>query len=245
MLLNRYKKTVLIYSALVIGGGSLILFCLFLLFGPFALLDFGMNNEQALAFDSILCLLFFIQHSVLIRKSMRSRFEKHIPSEFYGAFYATSSGIALLMMTLLWQKTFVIATAGAAAYWFLRALFVLSIAGFYWGVASLGSFDPFGIKKIKTATLIGKLKPVDLTVKGPYLWIRHPLYFFSLIMIWSSPDLTADRLLFNILWTLWIVMATKLEERDLLAEFGNKYREYQAMVPMLVPYKLPARKDTM
>jgi protein-S-isoprenylcysteine O-methyltransferase Ste14 len=45
-----------------------------------------------------------------------------------------------------------------------------------------------------------------------------------------------DRLLFNLLWTIWIVIGSYFEEKDLIAEFGDAYREYQKRVPMLVPF---------
>jgi len=64
-----------------------------------------------------------------------------------------------------------------------------------------------------------------------------------ILMIWSCPDLTADRLLFNLLWTVWIVIGSYFEESDLIIEFGDAYREYQKRVPMLVPFsKWPKRK---
>jgi len=65
------------------------------------------------------------------------------------------------------------------------------------------------------------------------------LYFVVLLMIWSYPVLTVDRLLFNMLWTVWIVIGAVLEERDLTADFGNDYREYQRDAPMLLPTKIP------
>ena len=62
-----------------------------------------------------------------------------------------------------------------------------------------------------------------------------------IVLFWSCPSLTADRLLFNILWTIWVVIGTILEERDLVDDFGDAYRDYQATVPMLVPHGiLPA-----
>ena len=61
-----------------------------------------------------------------------------------------------------------------------------------------------------------------------------------LLMIWSYPVLTMDRLLFNVLWTIWIVIGSVLEERDLSADFGDAYREYQRKVPMLLPTRIPA-----
>ncbi|MCE5274564.1 MAG: hypothetical protein LLG43_05445 [Deltaproteobacteria bacterium] len=62
-----------------------------------------------------------------------------------------------------------------------------------------------------------------------------------LVMIRSCPDLTADRLLFDVLWSAWIFGATRLEEHDLVRDFGNQYREYQARVPMLIPLQDPLR----
>ncbi len=85
---------------------------------------------------------------------------------------------------------------------------------------------------------------MSFVVKGPYRWVRHPLYLFMILMIWACPDLTADRLLFNGLWTVWIVIGSILEERDLMLEFGDVYREYQQRVPMFIPRRLePTLKD--
>lgn len=240
--MNNTKNKILIYASLVLGGGSLIYFYLFLFFGPYTLISFTMELVSALILDAFLCLLFFFQHSVLIRKSVREKFSARIPDLYYSAFYSITSGIALFIMLLFWQRTVTIATAEGLFYWLLRALFVLSIAGFYRGITALGTFDPFGTVKIKRSIKNRETASLPLSVKGPYLWIRHPLYFFSLIMIWASPNLTIDKLLFNIMWTLWIFIAAMLEERDLTREFGNSYREYQKQVPMLIPYKIPHRK---
>jgi len=81
--------------------------------------------------------------------------------------------------------------------------------------------------------------PATMVVRGPYRWIRHPLYLTTLLMIWSCPDLTADRLMFNFLFTGWIIVGTVLEERDLVADYGDDYRNYQRRVPMLIPYRKP------
>ncbi len=79
---------------------------------------------------------------------------------------------------------------------------------------------------------------MPFTIRGPYRYVRHPFYFFILVMIWSCPETTLDRLLFNCLWSIWIVAGTVLEERDLTEEFGQKYRDYQKDTPMLIPWKI-------
>jgi protein-S-isoprenylcysteine O-methyltransferase Ste14 len=121
----------------------------------------------------------------------------------------------------------------------MRLVFAFGILLMLWGVRSLGALDTFG-----TGSLIAHMKgrqpgTLPFSVRGPYRWVRHPLYLFVLLFIWSSPDVTLDRLLFNISWTVWVVIGTLLEERDLVEEFGDTYREYQKMVPMLMPFKRP------
>jgi protein-S-isoprenylcysteine O-methyltransferase Ste14 len=119
-----------------------------------------------------------------------------------------------------------------------RAVYLFGMAGFVWGVRSLRSFDAFGAGTIR-AHLKGKPpRPTRFVVRGPYRWVRHPLYLFSLMLIWSSPDVTTDRLLFNALFTVWIFAGSRLEERDLVAELGDAYRRYQREVPMLIPWRL-------
>jgi protein-S-isoprenylcysteine O-methyltransferase Ste14 len=51
-----------------------------------------------------------------------------------------------------------------------------------------------------------------------------------------------DRLLFNILWSAWIYIGTVLEERDLVEQFGDAYREYQKKVSMLFPLQWIKKK---
>jgi protein-S-isoprenylcysteine O-methyltransferase Ste14 len=60
-----------------------------------------------------------------------------------------------------------------------------------------------------------------------------------LVLFWSNLELTADRLLLDLLWTAWTVAGAALEERDLVAELGEAYRAYQRRVPMLLPWHRP------
>lgn len=240
--MNHIKNYILIYAALILGACSLLPFYAFLFFGPFNLVDLGLQKNQALAVDAALCVLFFFQHSTIVRKGMRQRLQNLIPADYYGVFYSITSSMPLILMIILWQKTDVLSSAEGVLYWILRLLFILGMAGFYWGVKSLGFFDPFGTLNLRRLIRSRPRKTLPLTAKGPYLWVRHPLYLFSLVMIWVNPHFSEDRLLFNVLWTVWIFIGTILEERDLVAEFGDGYRDYQKRVPMLVPYKLPLKQ---
>ncbi len=155
------------------------------------------------------------------------------------ATYSIASGIVLTAVMLLWQPshTTLYEVQGLLRLPF-HAAFLLAIAGFVWGVRALGAFDPFGQSSILSRPADKQQAP-HLVVRGPYLWVRHPLYFFMLVLFWATPFLSSDRLVFNVLWTFWIVLGSYLEERNLVAEFGESYRHYQDTVPILLPWRGP------
>lgn len=139
-------------------------------------------------------------------------------------------------MLIFWQQTPpIVFSAQGLGRWLVRGLYFLMIAAFAWGAWSLQPFDPMGLSPIAHGLRGKSPMPSRLSIRGPYRWVRHPLYLFSILMIWSCPDITADRLLFNVMWTAWIIAGAFLEERDLAACFGEAYRHYQRKVPMLIP----------
>ena len=242
--MSKYTSYIMIGLAQIFGGISLLVFAIFLFAGSFNLLQMHLDESGVLWFDAGLSLLFFIQHSGMIRKPFHRWLARFVPEEYTAAIYAIASGIVLLLVILLWQKpTQTIIAASGLFCWSLRGIFLFSLLGFYWGIKALRFFDPFGVRPIVNRLRGRNPTPMPFTVAGPYRWVRHPLYLFMILMIWSCPDLTADRLLFDLLWTVWIVIGSYLEEIDLIAEFGDAYREYQKRVPMLVPLsKWPKRE---
>jgi len=140
----------------------------------------------------------------------------------------------MFFLFFFWQRT------GSILFqiplWFkviLGGCILLSLAGFRWGVYSLPGFNPFGTRPHQ---MIPVKKPI-LRYWGPYKFMRHPLYFFSLVLIWSSTVVTIDRIMFNLIWTGWIFFGAWLEEKDLVGLFGEDYIEYKRKVPMILPIK--------
>ncbi|RPH38077.1 MAG: DUF1295 domain-containing protein, partial [Desulfobulbaceae bacterium] len=72
---------------------------------------------------------------------------------------------------------------------------------------------------------------------GVFGLTRHPWYLGSLLLIWSIlPGYSAVDLLVSTILSVYLVIGTFLEERKLLAEYGDAYRRYQHQVPMMLPW---------
>lgn len=225
---------------LMIAGGigyvSFISFLYFLYAGSLNWIQLNLNESEKFVLNGVLCLAFFLQHSGMIRRPFRRSLSSFIPNHYQGAIYTLASGVILFVFVAFWQNSdTILFEAGGLFRNILRVLFFLSILGMFWGLYALRSIDMFGLNPILKYIRTTPIQEIPFTVRGPYRWVRHPLYLFMIILFWTCPILTADRLFFNILWTIWVVVATVLEERDLTNDFGDAYHAYQARVPMLLP----------
>ena len=229
--------TFLILSlAVIFGIGSLACFMVFLYAGPFNWVNLNLTEVQSLIFNSLLSFCFFLQHSGMVRRSFRRRLECIISPHYQGVTYTIISGLVLFMFLALWQvsDTVLLHVQGLAEI-IMRSFFFLAILGTAWGMWALRFVDLFGLDTVIKHESVESKAAKPFTIRGPYRWVRHPLYLFTIILFWSYPVITTDRLLFNILWTIWVIVGTWLEERELVEDFGDDYREYQSKVPMLFP----------
>ncbi len=66
--------------------------------------------------------------------------------------------------------------------------------------------------------------------------IRHPWYTAGIMIVWSK-DFSLFGLLVNLVLSAYLLVGAYLEERKLLHKFGDRYREYQERVSMMLPCK--------
>lgn len=105
------------------------------------------------------------------------------------------------------------------------------------GILQTGLWSFIGITQIIEP---GNGTSTVMITSGLYRWVRHPLYTGGLLMIWLMPKMTVNLLTIFIILTIYLIVGAKLEEKRLLYDFGDEYREYQQRVPMLLP--IPRRK---
>jgi len=82
----------------------------------------------------------------------------------------------------------------------------------------------------------------SLTITGPYAYLRHPLYFGTLliglgflIMAWSPVALALATLFGSVYFGYYMPYKDRIESARLESLYGDAYRRYAAAVPRLIP----------
>jgi protein-S-isoprenylcysteine O-methyltransferase Ste14 len=200
------------------------------------------SSPAAFAIDVLLLGLFAVQHSVMARPAFKRAWTRFVPHAVERSTYVLFASAALLFLFWQWRPIsgVVWSATDSIAIVVLQAIFW---AG--WGLVLLSTFlinhfELFGLQQV-FARLRGKPLPrPEFKTPSLYRWVRHPLYLGLLLAFWATPTMTLGHLLFAIANTGYILIGLSLEERDLLAVFGDQYRRYRQQVSMLVP--LPRRK---
>ena len=119
----------------------------------------------------------------------------------------------------------------------------LSLLGFVLALTStflINHFELFGLHQVVN-NLTGRDMPVQ-KFRTPllYAFVRHPLYLGFIIAFWAAPVMSLGHLLFAAVTTAYIFVGIFLEERDLVALFGDEYRRYRKTASMIIPWRRSA-----
>jgi protein-S-isoprenylcysteine O-methyltransferase Ste14 len=196
---------------------------------------------QAVVIDLGLLTLFALQHSVMARPVFKRWWTRYVPPPVERSTYELSASACLALLFWQWRSIDVIVwdvTVLPARI----ALTALSLTGWVIVLASTFMIDHFDLFGVAQAVSKTKLKPGFRTVLL-YRAVRHPLMLGFLIAFWATPTMTGGHLLFAVVTTVYIIVALRLEERDLVDDLGDTYRHYRRRVPMLIPRPWPKRRS--
>lgn len=177
---------------------------------------------------------YFFVHSFLATTHVKNWVEKTLPTVF--PFYRI--GYNIIAFSSLMPLVYVsIAAPNQALHlpawtWYLG---IICIAlGLFLLVRAFQAFDGaefLGIKKEATPLLVQQ---------GMYQYVRHPLYFATIVLIFGlflSLPTQKMGLTLGISY-VYIGIGYRLEERKLMAIFGAEYQAYQQRVKALIPFIL-------
>jgi len=205
----------------------------------------GNGLAESILIDVLLLSLFAVQHSVMARPAFKRWWTGIVPPSCERSTYVLIS--SLLLILIFWQWRPIVTTIWRVEGWPATLLAAIAWIGWLTALTStwmIDHFELFGLRQVHDALRGAAVRLQPFKTPLLYRLVRHPLMLGFLLAFWATPHMTAGHLLFAALTTGYILVGVRLEERDLVAHFGDGYEQYRRRVPMLMP-RLPGGRSRL
>ncbi len=202
-------------------------------------IDSGAGGDflGSLLVNVALLTVFAVQHSVMARPRFKRAWTRVVPQPIERSTYVLFASLALALLFWQWRPL-------PQTIWSIddpaSGALVRGISWAGWSMVLLSTFlishfHLFGLSQGFARLLRLHQPELEFATPSLYRWLRHPIYAGFILAFWAAPHMTAGHLLFAIATTGYILVGIWLEERDLVAHFGDRYRVYRESVGMLLP----------
>jgi len=118
----------------------------------------------------------------------------------------------------------------------------LALAGLFWAFKYICFKEFFGLNQVKRYFAKNYNSELDenltLHLEGPFRYTRHPVYFFSILILLFRPTMDLFYLVFFFCIVIYFYIGSYFEEEKLVKHFGKIYTDYRKSVPKIFPVKL-------
>jgi protein-S-isoprenylcysteine O-methyltransferase Ste14 len=192
---------------------------------------------QAVAVNLLLVLAFGLQHSIMARPAFKRRWTRFVPEPIERSTYVLASCLVTVLLLWQWQPIDVVVwdVQQPVLRTALLGLFAAGLLMVPLVSLMINHFDLFGTRQVWLYFKGQPYSPLPFRTPLLYARMRHPLYVGWAIAFWATPTMTVGHLLFAASLTAYMLLAVRVEERDLVAHFGERYLNYRSDVPMFVP----------
>jgi protein-S-isoprenylcysteine O-methyltransferase Ste14 len=192
---------------------------------------------QPVVWNVLLVALWGVIHTGMARQGFKSVITKTIPVAAERATYVLIAGVTSIALTGFWMEVpgQVWLVEQPALVYLLWALF-----GFGWvfllaSTFAINHFDLFGLRQVYLNFKNQPNPPLPFVKRFMYSYIRHPIQTGVLIGVWATPSMTMTQIVLSLGFTAYIFIGLHYEERDLIAEHGDSYRDYMKEAGRVLP----------
>jgi len=235
------RISVLGYGILAYNIGVAGLLWIILAMGGMAPVGFSplqtSSVSAAILINLGLIALFGLQHSIMARAGFKQRIKQVLPEATERSTFVLLSGVCMAIAIYFWQPIAgniwtVENTFAQAALWTAYAV--------GWGYLFIATFvtNHFELMGLRQVYLYFTGKPytkLPFTQKYMYRYSRHPMMLGILVGMWALPVMSVSHFVMSALLTIYIVIGVAFEERDLVKQFGDTYRDYKKQIATLIP----------
>jgi protein-S-isoprenylcysteine O-methyltransferase Ste14 len=191
----------------------------------------------AIVIDLLLIALFGLQHSVMARPAFKRRWTRIVPHSLERSVYVVAASAALLILFWFWRpiEQVVWDVTGTALAGILTLLFWLGWLVVLLSTFLINHFELFGLQQAWLNLRGRQAEPPQFRQPFLYRFVRHPLYLGFFLAFWATPRMTAGHLLLAAGMSVYMLIAIRHEEHDLVGLFGKEYEDYRQRVGMLMP----------
>jgi protein-S-isoprenylcysteine O-methyltransferase Ste14 len=191
----------------------------------------------AVAINLLLLGLWAAQHSIMARPAFKRVWTRFVPRPIERSTYVLIAGLLTILLMWQWRGINAIVWDVREPVW-RNAVWGLFVLGWLLVPAAtlmINHFDLFGTRQVWLYLRGRENTPLPFRVPLLYKHVRHPLYVGWAIAFWAAPTMTVGHLLFAGVLTGYMALAALVEERDLVAHFGQEYEQYRRRVGMFIP----------
>jgi len=197
-----------------------------------------LSSTSALLIDIGLIVLFGLQHSGMARRGFKRIVTRYIPEASERSTYVLLSGVVFIVFCLFYQPIdgYLWKIEEGVGYWLLQIGFVVGWTLSVYASFIINHFKLFGLQQVYLYLTGKEAKPVVFKERQLYRYIRHPIQLGVLMGIWLTPVMSYGHLVLAIGFTIYIFIGLYYEEKDLVRELGEEYRNYRQRVGMMIPF---------
>jgi protein-S-isoprenylcysteine O-methyltransferase Ste14 len=191
----------------------------------------GGSAARAAGIDVLLFTGFALHHSLFARMRLKTLVTRLAGPALERSVFTWTASLLFLAVCAWWQPVpGLVYRLDGPVRWLGYAVQAAGVLFTYFGSRALDVLDLAGIRHVQRARRGVSPGRPPLVTSGVFAIVRHPLYFGWALLVFGAPTMTATRLVFAVVSTLYLALAIPLEERSLAASFGAEYAEYGARV---------------